>query len=116
VPPTTDAHGNAVSADEVLKPSVDLLYRYDGMRLSVIEDPVKPTSALHVSVKWYGAAATHTAFVDGIHLVYSGTADATYFVGLQTTGGLELWLRSDDDATGRPLSVTQWVALIEDLS
>ena len=116
VPPVMRADGKPVSEGEVMKPSFELLYRFQGMHLALIEDPVTPTPVLHVSVKEYGARSTHVAVVDGMNVTYSGSPDATYYVMLQTRGGMMVILRSDVDSSGRPLSLATWGKLLGQLS
>src|SRR5450759_3088270 len=67
--PVTHSDGRPMSADQILKPSVELVYRYRATTISVIEDPVKPSPSLQFPVKDYGAANNHTANVDGTNAV-----------------------------------------------
>jgi hypothetical protein len=109
--PITHADGRPMSADQILKPSVELYYRYRATRISVVEDPVKPSPSLQFSVKDYGAANTHTANVDGTNVVYSGPDSSVGFIGFQTTEGLIVYMSS-----GAPLALGDWGQLISQMA
>ncbi len=121
--PVTHLDGRPMSADEVLKPSINLVYLWHASMISVVEDPVKPSAALNLSVKDYGAPNTHTASVDGVNVVYSGTEANVIFIGFQTTQGLDVFMSSETGAApdasrsvSAPRSLADWGTLINAMS
>jgi hypothetical protein len=110
--PVTHSDGRPMSADQILKPSVELEYRLRATTISVVEDPVKPSPSMQFSVKDYGAANTHTATVDGTNVVYSGPDLSVGMISFQTTEGL-LVIMSGNEA---PLALGDWGQLISQMA
>jgi hypothetical protein len=110
--PVTHSDGRPMSADQILKPSVELVYRYRATTISVIEDPVKPSPSLQFPVKDYGAANNHTANVDGTNVVYSGPDSSVDTIGFQTTEGLLVFMSC---GKGGPLPLGDWGQLISQM-
>jgi hypothetical protein len=95
--------------------SVVIMSQARGTVIQIVEDPEPPESSFNFNVKPYGASQTHTATIDGINIVYAGDSQSTYFIGLQMSDGLVIFMRSDA-SNGNPLSVQQWVELVKELS
>lgn len=110
----TVSPASSISASHVT--SIELEYRARGTVIQIVEDPKTPESLFQMNVKRYAAAQAHTATIDGVHIIYDGDSNATYWIGLQTTDGVVLFLRSDVTPSAKPLTVQQWVELANELS
>jgi hypothetical protein len=123
-PPLTRSNGQPAEPGEILKPSIALEYLVNGTTVRFIEDPVTPGSSLQFSVKWYGAATTHQASVDGIQLIWEGADDNNVsMVAFQTISGTLVYMTSGTSASSGPtpaagtsLSLAACIALIEGMS
>lgn len=124
VPPTTTADGQPISPAEVMKPSFQIDYTVNGTSVQLVEDPVIPGSSLQFWVKWYGAANTHQATVNGYHVIWQG-ADETSVdtVAFQTTSGTLVYMTSGPGGSpgpgpglGKELGLSGYVALMQGMS
>lgn len=122
VPPERTKSGGPVSPGEVMTPQVYVIYLLSsGATVSISEYPEQPGTPLNVDVKWYGAASTHQATVDGYRVVYQSTGSDVGNIVFKTTTGLEVWMSpsqnlADVSAPVVPVTLAQWVSLIEALS
>jgi hypothetical protein len=124
IPPVTRSDGQPISPTEVLKPSFQIEYIFNGNSVQLVEDPGTPGSVFPFSVKWYGAPNTHQTTVNGYHVIWQGVDQTSVdTVAFQTTSGTVVYMTSGPGATpgpgpglGKELSLSGYLGLMEGMS